>query len=394
MSTENGHETNGASANGKHADDGKVRVAIVGVGNCANALIQGVTYYKDADPAERVPGLMHVDLGGYHVRDVEFVAAFDIDVEKVGKDLSEAIWSGQNDTIKFADVPHLGVQVHRGMTHDGLGKYLKEKITKAPGETADIVGILKKTRADVLVCYLPVGSEQATKWYVEQALKAGVGFVNCLPVFIAREDYWDERFRAAGLPIIGDDIKSQVGATIVHRELARLFHNRGVLMERTSQLNVGGNMDFYNMLERDRLASKKESKTNAVTSIMGHELPASDVHVGPSDYVEWLTDRKWAHIRIEGRAFGDVPLTAEVKLEVWDSPNSAGIVIDAVRIVKLALNDGVSGQLDGPSSYLMKSPHSQRPDDEARELTDAFILEHTRKPAAERAREGLASEQV
>jgi myo-inositol-1-phosphate synthase len=364
--------------NGARRTDDKVRVAIVGVGNCANAFIQGVQYYKDADPAERVPGLMHVDLGGYHVRDVEFVAAFDIDAEKVGKDLSEAIWSGQNDTIKFADVPNLGVEVKRGMTHDGLGKYLKEKITKAPGETADIVNVLKATEADVLVCYLPVGSEQATKWYVEQALKAGVGFVNCLPVFIARENYWDKRFREAGLPIIGDDIKSQVGATIVHRQLARLFHDRGVLMERTSQLNVGGNMDFYNMLERERLDSKKESKTNAVTSIMGHVLPEEDVHVGPSDYVAWLTDRKWAHIRIEGRSFGDVPLNLELKLEVWDSPNSAGIVIDAVRIIKLALNNGIAGQLDGPSSYLMKSPHSQRPDDEAREQTEEFIAKYAK----------------
>ena len=264
------------------------------------------------------------------------------------------------------------------MTHDGLGKYLKEKITKAPGETADVVGILKETKADVLVCYLPVGSEEATKWYVEQALKAGVGFVNCLPVFIAREDYWDKRFEEAGLPIIGDDIKSQVGATIVHRQLARLFHDRGVRLERTSQLNVGGNMDFYNMLERERLDSKKISKTNAVTSIMGHELPADQVHVGPSDYVPWLTDRKWAHIRLEGKAFGDVPLTAELKLEVWDSPNSAGVVIDAVRILKLALNNGVAGQLDGPSSYLMKSPHSQRPDDEAREQTEEFIAKYAR----------------
>jgi myo-inositol-1-phosphate synthase len=321
---------------------------------------------------------MHVDLGGYHVRDVEFVAAFDIDSEKVGKDLSEAIWSGQNDTIEFAEVPELGVEVERGMTHDGLGKYLKEKISKAPGETADIVGILKETKADVLVCYLPVGSEQATKWYVEQALKAGVGFVNCLPVFIAREDYWDRRFREAGLPIIGDDIKSQVGATIVHRQLARLFHDRGVRVERTSQLNVGGNMDFYNMLERERLDSKKISKTNAVTSIMGHELPEEDVHVGPSDYVPWLTDRKWAHIRLEGKSFGDVPLNLELKLEVWDSPNSAGVVIDAVRIVKLALNNGVAGQLDGPSSYLMKSPHTQRPDDEAREQTEEFIAANAR----------------
>ena len=390
MSTENGSH-NGTAGNGHLIDDGKVRVAIVGVGNCANSLIQGVTYYKDANPAEEVPGLMHVDLGGYHVRDVEFVAAFDIDSEKVGKDLGEAIWAGQNNTIKFADVPELGVPVHRGMTHDGLGKYLKEKITKAPGSTDDVVGILKETRADVLVCYLPVGSEQATKWYVEQALQAGVGFVNCLPVFIAREDYWDRRFEEHGLPIIGDDIKSQVGATIVHRQLARLFHDRGVRLERTSQLNVGGNMDFYNMLERERLASKKESKTNAVTSIMGHDLPADSVHVGPSDYVPWLTDRKWAHIRLEGNAFGDVPLTAEVKLEVWDSPNSAGIVIDAVRIAKLALNDGVAGQLDGPSSYLMKSPHTQRPDDEARELTDDFIAEHARKAPGQRAKE-LATE--
>jgi myo-inositol-1-phosphate synthase len=385
MTTEHEAGPDGASTNGHRVDDGKVRVAIVGVGNCANAFVQGVTYYKDADPGERVPGLMHVDLGGYHVRDIEFVAAFDIDAEKVGKDLSEAIWSGQNDTIRFAEVPELGVEVRRGMTHDGLGKYLKEKITKAPGETADIVGILRETKADVLVSYLPVGSEQATKWYVEQALKAGVGFVNCLPVFIAREDYWDRRFTDAGLPIIGDDIKSQVGATIVHRQLARLFHDRGVRLERTSQLNVGGNMDFYNMLERERLASKKESKTNAVTSIVGHELPADDVYIGPSDYVAWLTDRKWAHIRLEGRSFGDVPLTIEMKLEVWDSPNSAGIVIDAVRIVKLALNNAVAGELDGPSSYLMKSPHTQRPDDEARELTEAFIRKHARKPSGKRA---------
>jgi len=376
--------TNGASRDGGGRQQEKVRVAIVGVGNCANSFIQGVTYYRDADPSAQVPGLMHVDLGGYHVRDIEFTAAFDIDAEKVGKDLSEAIWSGQNNTIKFAEVPKLGVPVHRGMTHDGLGKYLKQKITKAPGETADIVGILKETKTDVLVCYLPVGSEDATKWYVEQALAAGVGFVNCLPVFIAREDYWIKRFTEAGLPIIGDDIKSQVGATIVHRQLARLFADRGVRMERTSQLNVGGNMDFYNMLERERLESKKISKTNAVTSIMDHELPPDDVYIGPSDYVPWLTDRKWAHIRVEGRAFGDVPLNVELKLEVWDSPNSAGIVIDAVRIVKLALNDGVAGQLDGPSSYLMKSPHTQRPDPEARERTEEFIAEHSRAASAER----------
>ena len=380
-------ETNGASSNGVRADDGKVRVAIVGVGNCASSFVQGVQYYRDADPNEQVPGLMHVDLGGYHVRDIEFTAAFDIDADKVGKDLSEAIFSGQNNTIRFSDVPPLDVEVHRGMTHDGLGKYLKQKITKAPGETADIVRILKETKTDVVVCYLPVGSEQATKWYVEQALNAGVGFVNCLPVFIAREDYWDERFREAGLPIIGDDIKSQVGATIVHRQLARLFADRGVRMERTSQLNVGGNMDFYNMLERERLESKKISKTNAVTSIMDHELPADDVYIGPSDYVPWLTDRKWAHIRVEGRAFGDVPLNVELKLEVWDSPNSAGIVIDAVRTIKLALNHGVAGQLDGPSSYLMKSPHNQRPDPVAREMTEEFIKQHARQsaPAAEGA---------
>jgi len=309
----------------------KVRVAIVGVGNCASAFVQGVHYYKDADANEPVPGLMHVDLGGYHVRDIEFTAAFDIDADKVGKDLSEAIWSGQNNTMKFSDVPKLGVKVHRGMTHDGLGKYLKEKITKAPGETADIVGILQDTQTDVLVCYLPVGSEQATKWYVEQALAAGVGFVNCLPVFIAREDYWDRRFEEAGLPIIGDDIKSQVGATITHRVLTSLFRERGVHLDRTMQLNVGGNSDFLNMLERDRLESKKISKTNAVTSMLDYDMGAGNVHVGPSDYVPWLTDRKWAYIRMEGSSFGDVPLNIELKLEVWDSPNSAGIVIDAVR---------------------------------------------------------------
>jgi myo-inositol-1-phosphate synthase len=390
----NGDPTNGGAASAGRGDDGKVRVAIVGVGNCANSFIQGVEYYKDASAGDEVPGLMHVDLGGYHVNDIEFTAAFDIDADKVGKDLSEAIWSGQNNTIKFAEVPHMGVEVHRGMTHDGLGKYLKQKITKAPGETADIVGILKETQTDVLVCYLPVGSEQATKWYVEQALKAGVGFVNCLPVFIAREDYWDKRFAEAGLPIIGDDIKSQVGATIVHRQLARLFHERGVHMEHTSQLNVGGNMDFFNMLERERLDSKKISKTNAVTSVMGKELPADDVHVGPSDYVPWLTDRKWAHIRLEGKSFGDVPLNVELKLEVWDSPNSAGVVIDAVRLIKLALDNGIAGQLDGPSSYLMKSPHTQRPDQDAREHTEEFIAANARKSAAERAKGDVDSQQT
>ncbi len=373
---------NGASSNGaaRYQRD-KVRVAIVGVGNCASAFVQGVQHYRDADPSKDVPGLMHVDLGGYHVRDIEFTAAFDIDRTKVGKDLGEAIWAGQNNTMKFAKVPRkLGVPVYRGMTHDGLGKYLKEKITKAPGETADIVKILKDTHTDVVVSYLPVGSEQATKWYVEQVLEAGCGFVNCIPVFIAREDYWDKRFKKAGLPIVGDDIKSQVGATIVHRTLARLFADRGVKMLRTSQLNVGGNMDFYNMLERERLESKKISKTNAVTSIMDHELPPGDVYIGPSDYVPWLTDRKWAHIRVEGQAFGDVPLNVEMKLEVWDSPNSAGIVIDAVRCCKLALNHGIGGQLDGPSSYLMKSPHNQRPDDQAREATEKFIGKYAGAP--------------
>jgi myo-inositol-1-phosphate synthase len=375
----NGGATNG-SARYQHQ---KVRVAIIGVGNCACSLVQGVHYYRDADPAETVPGLMHVELGGYHVRDIEFTAAFDIDADKVGKDLGTAIWSGQNNTIKFAEVPEsIGVPVYRGMTHDGLGKYLSQKITKAPGETADIVSILRDTHTDVVVSYLPVGSEQATKWYVEQVLEAGCAFVNCIPVFIAREDYWDRRFKKAGLPIIGDDIKSQVGATIVHRALASLFADRGVSIVHTSQLNVGGNMDFFNMLERERLESKKISKTNAVTSVMDHELPADDVHVGPSDYVPWLTDRKWAHIRVEGQAFGDVPLSVEMKLEVWDSPNSAGIVIDAVRCCKLALNHGVAGQLDGPSSYLMKSPHRQRPDHIARADTEKFIARYTGLPAS------------
>ncbi len=355
-------------------------MAIVGVGNCASSFVQGVQFYKDANPAEPVPGLMHVDLGGYHVNDIEFTAAFDIDADKVGKDLSEAIWAGQNNTIKFADVPHLDVPVYRGMTHDGLGKYLKQRITKAPGETDDIVGILKDTHTDVVVSYLPVGSEQATKWYVEQVLEAGCGFVNCIPVFIAKENYWANRFKKAGLPIVGDDIKSQVGATIVHRQLARLFHERGVKLKHTSQLNVGGNMDFFNMLERERLESKKISKTQAVTSVMGLELPADDVHVGPSDYVPWLTDRKWAHIRLEGEAFGDVPLTAELKLEVWDSPNSAGIVTDAVRVCKLALNHGLGGPLTGPSAYLMKSPPEQHPDPVAREMTEDFIEQYGGAP--------------
>jgi myo-inositol-1-phosphate synthase len=377
MSTKDGR------ANGALRQRDEVRVAVVGVGNCASSFIQGVEFYKDAEPRDFVPGLMHVDLGGYHVRDVKFVAAFDIDSDKVGKDLSEAIWSGQNNTIKFADVPSVGVRVDRGMTHDGLGKYLKEKIRKAPGETADIVGILRETQTDVVVSYLPVGAEDATKWYVEQALTAGCGFVNCIPVFIAREPYWQKRFKQAGLPIIGDDIKSQVGATIVHRTLARLFRERGVRLERTSQLNVGGNMDFYNMLERERLESKKISKTNAVTSMLDYELPTDDVYIGPSDYVPWLTDRKWAHIRIEGKSFGGVPLNMELKLEVWDSPNSAGIVIDAVRMCKLALNKGVGGALKGPSSYLMKSPPEQVPDPIAHDDTEEFIRKHALKRVAE-----------
>ena len=374
---------NGTSANGRaRYQQEKVRVAIVGVGNCASAFVQGVEHYRKADPTKEVPGLMHTDLGGYHVSDIEFTCAFDINRTKVGKDLGKAIWGNPNNTMKFAKVPSkIGAPVYRGMTLDGIGKYAKEKIKKAPGETADIATILRETRTDVVVSYLPVGSEDATRWYVEQVLEAGCGFVNCIPVFIASSDYWGRKFKKAGLPIIGDDIKSQVGATIIHRTLARLFHERGVKMLRTSQLNVGGNMDFYNMLERERLESKKISKTQAVTSIMGHELPADDVYIGPSDFVPWLTDRKWAHIRLEGQAFGDVPLNVEMKLEVWDSPNSAGIVIDAVRLCKLAMNNGISGQLDGPSSYLMKSPKNQRPDDQARLDTESFIAKYKRKPA-------------
>jgi myo-inositol-1-phosphate synthase len=351
----------------------KVRVAVIGVGNCASSLVQGVHYYREAQADDFVPGLMHVNLGGYHISDIEFSAAFDIDVNKVGKDISEAIYSAPNNTYRFADVPHLGAKVYRGMTHDGLGKYLSQVITKAPQQTADIVNILKDTGTDVVINYLPVGSETATKWYVEQILQARVGFVNCIPVFIAREPYWQERFKAANLPMIGDDIKSQVGATIVHRMLARLFRERGVKLERTMQLNVGGNTDFYNMLERERLESKKISKTNAVTSQLDYDLGGDNVHIGPSDYVAWLTDRKWAYIRLEGRTFGDVPLNVELKLEVWDSPNSAGVVIDAVRLVKLGLDRGLSGTLEGPSAYLMKSPPIQYQDDLAREMTEAFI---------------------
>lgn len=360
----------------------KVRVAIIGVGNCASSLVQGVEYYKDAKPDDFVPGLMHVNLGGYHISDIEFTAGFDINVTKVGKDLSEAIFAAPNNTYKFSDVPNLKVPVYRGMTHDGLGKYLSQVITKSPRKTDDIVKILKDTGTDVVISYLPVGSEQATKWYVEQILQAGVGFVNCVPVFIAREEYWQDRFKAAGLPMIGDDIKSQVGATITHRVLTRLFRERGVHLDRTMQLNVGGNTDFYNMLERDRLELKKISKTNAVTSQLDYDIGAENVHIGPSDYVEWLSDRKWAYIRLEGTTFGDVPLNIELKLEVWDSPNSAGVVIDAVRLVKLALDRGLSGSLVGPSSYLMKSPPIQYHDDVAREMTEAFIKEEVIKEEA------------
>src|SRR5436190_8999844 len=369
-----------ASTNGhRPRSEDKVRVALIGVGNCANSLLQGVEYYKDAPDDQFVPGLMHVDLGGYHVSDVEFVAAFDVVEGKVGVDLAEAIWAAPNDTIKFADVPKTGVKVSRGMTHDGLGKYLSQVVEKAPGSTDDIVGILRERQVDVVVNYLPVGSEMATKWYAEQILEAGCAMVNCMPVLIAREGYWQKRFRDAGLPIIGDDIKSQVGATITHRVLTSLFRERGVRLERTMQLNVGGNSDFLNMLERDRLESKKISKTNAVTSMLDYDMGAENVHVGPSDYVPWLSDRKWAYIRMEGRAFGDVPLNAELKLEVWDSPNSAGIVIDAVRLAKLALDNGVAGSLVEPSSYLMKSPPQQIQDDEAAELTEQFIERNRRQ---------------
>lgn len=352
---------------------GKIRVAIIGVGNCASSLVQGIEFYRNASEADRVPGLMHVNLGGYHVSDIEFSAAFDINVTKVGKDLSEAIFADPNNTFKFSDVPALGVQVCRGMTHDGLGKYLTDVIVKAPGKTDDIVGILRETKTDVVISYLPVGSEMATKWYVEQVLEAGCAFINCVPVFIASQEYWRKRFEAKRLPIIGDDIKSQVGATIVHRVLTNLFQERGVRLDRTYQLNFGGNTDFLNMLERERLESKKISKTNAVTSQLPYALAPDDVHVGPSDYVPWLTDRKWCYIRMEGTTFGNVPLNLEAKLEVWDSPNSAGVVIDAVRCAKLALDRGVGGALYSSSSYLMKTPPQQYTDAEARDKTESFI---------------------
>lgn len=352
---------------------GKVNVAIIGTGNCACALVQGVYYYKKAKENEFIPGIMHVNLGGYRISDINFVAAFDIDKNKVGKDLAEAIFTPPNNTIKFADVPKTGIKVERGMTHDGLGKYLSQIITKAPGPTADIVKILKETKTDVVLNYLPVGSEMATKWYIEQILDAGCGLVNCIPVFIAREKYWQQRFEERGLPVIGDDVKSQVGATIVHRVLTRLFRDRGVKLERTYQLNFGGDMDFYNMLERERLESKKISKTNSVTSQLDYELDPGNIHVGPSDYVPWLTGRKFCHIRMEGRTFGDVPLNLELKLEVWDSPNSAGVVIDAIRCCKLALDRGLKGGLVAPSAYFMKSPPIQYTDDEARRMVEEFI---------------------
>jgi myo-inositol-1-phosphate synthase len=348
-------------------------VAIVGVGNCASSLIQGIQYYRHAAENQFIPGLMHARLGDYHVGDIEFSAAFDIDERKVGRDLADAIWQAPNNTVRFADVPPLGVPVHRGMTHDGLGIYLAQMIKKAPGSTADIAGILRDTGTHVVVNYLPVGSEMATKWYVEQVLEAGCAFVNCIPVFIAREAYWRRRFEERGLPVVGDDVKSQVGATIVHRALTRLFGERGVRLDHTSQLNFGGNTDFYNMLERDRLASKKISKTDSVRSQLAHELDADAVHIGPSDYVPWLADRKWAHIRLEGRGFGDQPISVELKLEVWDSPNSAGVVIDAIRSCKIALDRGIKGALAAPSAYLMKSPPEQWDDETARKRLERFI---------------------
>ena len=357
----------------KSSSKRKIRVAIIGVGNCASSLVQGVHYYRNAKVKDRIPGLMHVDLGGYHISDVEFVAAFDVDRTKVGKDLADAIYAGPNNTYRFADVPRSGVKVSRGMTHDGIGKYLSTVVHKAPGATDDIVAILKERKVDVVVSYLPVGSEEATKWYVEQILEAGCAFINCVPVFIGREPYWQKRFAAKKLPIIGDDIKSQVGATITHRVLTRLFMDRGVRLDRTYQLNFGGNTDFLNMLERERLESKKISKTNAVTSMLDYPIAPTNVHVGPSDYVPWLLDRKWCYIRMEGTTFGDVPLNMEVKLEVWDSPNSAGVVIDAIRCAKLALDRGLGGTLVAPASYFMKSPPKQVHDDLAHIAVEDFI---------------------
>ncbi len=355
------------------SEDKKVRVAIIGAGNCASSLVQGLYYYQNAKDDEQVPGLMHVNLGGYHISDIEIVAAFDVVEGKVGKDLSEALFAYPNNTYKFCDIPFMNVPVHRGMTHDGLGKYLSQIVHKAPGPTDDVVGILKETQADMLINYLPVGSEMATKWYMEQALRAGVGVINCVPVFIASSPYWSVRFREAGLPIIGGDIKSQVGATITHRVLTSLFVDRGVRLDHTYQLNFGGNTDFMNMLERDRLESKKISKTGAVTSMLPYKLDEDDIHVGPSDYVPWLKDRKYCYIAMEGTTFGNVPLKAEVKLEVWDAPNSAGVVIDAIRCLKLAKDRDIGGPILAPSSYFMKTPPEQYKDELARELTETFI---------------------
>jgi myo-inositol-1-phosphate synthase len=351
----------------------EIRVAIVGVGNCANSLVQGVTYYTDASPDSEIPGLMHTVLGGYHVRDVNFVAAFDVDAKKVGLDLADAIWASENNTIKFATVPQYNVKVQRGTTLDGLGRYYRETITESTEAPVDIVAVLKERKVDVLVCYLPVGSEDAAKFYAQCALDAGVGFVNALPVFIASDPVWAKKFTDANVPIVGDDIKSQVGATITHRVMANLFRERGVHLDRTLQLNVGGNMDFKNMLERDRLESKKISKTGSVTSQIDYEMGEKNVHIGPSDYIPWLDDRKWAYVRLEGRAFGDVPLNLEYKLEVWDSPNSAGVIIDALRCAKLAMDRGIGGPLTSPSSYFMKTPPVQFTDDQARQKTEDFI---------------------
>jgi myo-inositol-1-phosphate synthase len=353
--------------------DKKVRVAIIGVGNCASSLVQGVEFYKDTLDDATVPGLMHVNLGGYHIRDIEFTMGIDVNVTKVGKDISEAIFAEPNNTYKFSDVPNLNAPVVRGMTHDGLGHYLQGVITKAPGPTADIVRLLRETHTDVVVSYLPVGSEMATKWYAEQIIEAGCAFVNAIPVFIASSPYWGKRFADAGLPILGDDIKSQVGATILHRVITSLFVDRGVRIDRTYQLNFGGNTDFLNMLERERLESKKISKTGAVTSMIPYDLGEDNVHVGPSDYVPWLTDRKWCYIRMEGTTFGDVPLNLEAKLEVWDSPNSAGVIIDAVRCAKIALDRELAGPISGPSSYFFKTPPIQYRDDVCREKVEAFI---------------------
>jgi myo-inositol-1-phosphate synthase len=350
-----------------------IRVAVAGVGNCATSLIQGVQYYRDADPAASVPGLMHVQFGDYHVRDITFVAAFDVDAKKVGFDLAEATRASENNTITICDVPPTGVLVQRGPTHDGLGRYYRETIEESDADPVDVVRTLREAQADVLVSYLPVGSEVADKFYAQCALDAGCAFVNALPVFIASDPEWAAKFEAAGLPIIGDDIKSQVGATITHRVMAKLFEDRGVMLDRTFQLNVGGNMDFKNMLERDRLQSKKISKTRAVTSNLGHDLGSRNVHIGPSDYVQWLDDRKWAYVRLEGRAFGDVPLNLEYKLEVWDSPNSAGIIIDAVRAARIALDRGLGGPVHPAATYFMKSPPIQRPDDEGKAGVEAFL---------------------